>query len=338
MLRSNDDRGAALVFALAALAIVAVLGAVVVDRAGSELRSAERSVDRTRAEVLIDVAVSSAWGRIESGATVGFTDAGSTPTGSWAYTARPVGDHRWDIAASAGEGVDEVRAAVVIARDAIHPYTLFAENISTGPLTGRVGGRVGATGDIAFRGRALGDVQELVKPDGRCRGCDNPVVVELPRARPEVPPVANARPCPDIAGEIAGPLEAGDPYLCDSPGVVTFVGDVHVSGPVIFVLGRDVGLDLADASINAGGVPSDLVIRQADARDVSITSSGATLAALIVAPFTPMRTGDLTWRGAIDVQSFAAADGADLDGDWDPDLIGLGLGAWRVVGWDLSRN
>ena len=38
------------------LAPLAVLGAVVVDRAGSDLRAAERSVDRTRAEVLVDVA------------------------------------------------------------------------------------------------------------------------------------------------------------------------------------------------------------------------------------------------------------------------------------------
>ena len=339
MLSTTDDRGAALLFASIALLVVAALGTAVLARAESRTTSSARAVDRARAETLVDVAVADAWGRIEGGALAPFRGSDSTPTGDWAYEAFPVGDDRWDLEVSTGDDHHGVTAVVSFGRDARHPYTLFADEITTGALSGRVRGRVGATGAVVFGGRALGDTQELVGPDATCRGCDNPVDVDRPRNRYAVrPPGSSTRACPATAGEISGPLTPGDPYLCDTPGVLTAVDPIDLTPPVMLVLGRDVSLDLATSTWNRGGRAADLVVVQDDAGGGEIRATDADITAMIVAPSTPMTVHGLTWRGTIDVASFTAPPGAAVTGDWDPGLVDLGHDGWRVTGWDLQRR
>ena len=339
MLNPADDRGGALLFAAIALLVVAALGAAVLQRAQADLAMSDRAVERAGTETLVDVAVADAWGRIDAGAVAPFSGAGSAPTGDWSYTAAPLGDDRWDLRVEAGAEPDAVVGIVSFSRDVRHPYTLFAHEITTGALSGSVRGRVGATGDVVFGGRALGDVQELVRPDATCRGCDNPVAVELPRDRyGVVAPDATTQPCPEALGVITGPLAGGDPYLCETPGVLTVGDPLDLAGPVVLILGRDVGLDLGTATVNAGGSAADLVIIQDDPGGATIRATDADLTAMVVAPSTPMTVDGLTWRGSIDVRSFTAGPGAALVGEWDADLEDFGRGGWRVVAWDLRRG
>lgn len=331
----SGDRGAALLMAVAALSIVAVLGAVLLADARTEVRRAERLVDRSESDHLVEIAVAEAWARIVDGETRGFTDSGTASTGDWSLVATP-GDERWSLQIAAESTGDPVDARVTISREPLLPYTLVVDDARTGPLTGLVEGRVGIHGLATFGGRALGDVQELLGPTAQCKGCDKPIQVG-PTDTSVVAPSLRDAACPAVDGVVTGELEPGYRYDCAKFEKIVIQGKVAAEGPVVLAFGPDVALRFDRAAINVGRSPSDFVITTSSTSDTAIEAFDSEFHGILSGPDSGLRTEGLRWEGAIVVRVLLSADGSELTGTWSDDLTGLGFGGWRVTEWRTNR-
>ena len=317
--------------AVAALSVVAVLGAVLLANARTEVRRAERLVDRSERDHHVEIAVAEAWARIVDGETRGFTDSGTASTGDWSLVATP-GDDRWSLRISAESAGDPLDAGVTISREPLLPYTLVVDDARTGPLSGLVEGRVGIHGTATFGGRALGDVQELIGPKAQCKGCDNPLPVGSTDTSVVAPSLRTVA-CPAVDGVITGELEAGFRYDCTKFEKIVIQGKVVAAGPVVLAFGPDVALRLDRAAVNVGGPPSEFVITTSSTSDTAIEAFDSEFHGILTGPESGLRTEGLRWEGTIVVRALVTADGSELTGNWSDDLTGLGFGGWRVTEW-----
>lgn len=329
------DRGAALLIAVAALALVALLGAALLARAQADVRRAERLVDRSEGDHLVEIAVAAAWADIVAGETSEFSASGRAATGDWSVLASPVDDH-WQLRIDVATDGDDIEGRVVVSREPLLPYSLLLGDARTGPLTGRVGGRVAVSGDVVFGGRPLGDVQELIGPDASCAGCDNAVeVATLPTmaALPDLP-VAG---CPDVAGTISGALPGGFRYECTAPGVIVVSGAVTTDGPVVLWFGVDTEVRLDAASVHLGGSPTDFFIQAESSGNAAVTAVDSDFHGVLRVPNGRLTTDGFRWEGTLETADLRTADGSELTGDWSSDLETLGFGGWRITHWETSR-
>ncbi len=361
--RGRDEHGAALLLAVAALTLVSLLGAVLLANARAEIRRTDRLVDRAEAESVIDVAVSAAWGDIVAGASTAFRGSGETTGGPWSFRATPVTPTRWEVVVDSGTGSAAVTGRVTITREALAPYSLLVEDASTGPLRGRVRGRVGITGEASFAGRSLGDVQELIGSDATCTGCDNPVIVDDRRDRDddhdddrrdrrdrrdrehddddndnEHDDDRPTRSCPDVDGTITGPLGGDVVYECDDEITLRFTGIVSVDGPVVFVLGPKATLRFDQADLNPGGNPADLSITQPESDDTEVTIVDSSFRGVLSVPDSRLTTFGFRWVGMVVAEELVASSGSELAGDWTPALETFGFDGWRITGWQTERR
>jgi hypothetical protein len=336
----TEERGAALLLAVAALTLVSLLGAVLLTNARAEIRRADRLVNRAETDSIIDVAVSTAWGDIVAGAATAFGGSGDAAGGPWSFRATPVTSTRWEITVDAGAGPDSVTGRVTITREALLPYSLLVDDVSTGPLSGRVEGRIAITGDARFAGRSLGDIQELIGEDATCTGCDNPVLIDATRDddRVSAPDDRPIRSCPDVDGTITGLLEGNVVYECDDDTSLVFTGVVSVNGPVVFALGPEVTLRFDRADLNPAGDPADLLIIQPEADDPDITIVDTTLSGVLSVPHGRIAASGLRWEGMVAAAELVASSGSELTGGWTPTLESFGFEGWRITGWRTERN
>ncbi|MEZ5246327.1 MAG: hypothetical protein R2707_14590 [Acidimicrobiales bacterium] len=329
------DRGAALLIAVAALALVALLGAALLANAQAEVRRAERLVDRTEGDQLIEIAVAEAWAEIVAGATREFTDSGTATGGRWSLVATP-GDERWTVRIDARTDDDRIAGQIIVSREPLSPYTLVVNDAKTGPLSGLVEGRVGIRGEATFAGRSLGDVQELIGPSAQCNGCSNPIEVE-PTDIAIAPPELPKAPCPAVDGAITGKLAGGYDYICASPRSIVITGEVAADGQVTLSFGADVELVLEGAVVNVGGSPADFFIRTDSRSDAAVTARKSEFHGILTGSDGGLRTDGLRWEGTIAVGTLRSADGSELTGRWSDDLVALGFGGWRITEWRTTR-
>jgi len=330
------QRGAALLIAVAALSLVAILGAVLLANSQAEIRRAERLVDRTEGDHLIEIAVATAWEDIVNGETRSFSASGTAETGEWSVVATPV-DARWHLSVEATTPGDEVEGRIVVSRDPLMPYALLLGDASTGPLSGRVDGRVGITGDATFSGRSLGDVQELIGTAASCTGCDNAVEVGGTGSPPTLPTLPVA-PCPDVAGTITGPIAGGFRYDCTAPGVTVIDGVVTADGTVVLWFGPDVELRIDRAEIHLGGTPTDFFIHSESSSDTAAAIIDSDLHGVLSIPEGRLTTDGFRWEGTVAAAELRTIAGSELSGEWSSDLESLGFGGWRIAEWRTSRS
>lgn len=331
----TGDRGAALLIAVAALSLVALVGAVLLADAQSEIRRAERLVDRTEGDHLVEIAVAAAWAEIVDGASLAFEESGAADTGTWTVRAAPA-DDLWVLSVEATTDGDVVTGRITVSRDALVPYTLVVDDAATGPLRGRVAGRIGIHGEATFSGRSLGDLQELIGPAANCTGCDNPVAVadgDTSIPMPTLPPA----PCPDSSGTISGALPGGFRYECTAPGLIVIDGVVTADGPVVLFFADDVDVRLDNATVHVGGAPADFLIHTDSSSASAIEIIDSQFHGMLDAPDGRLLADGFRWEGTVVVHDLRTLAGSELTGTWSDDLATLGFGGWRVTEWDTSR-
>lgn len=99
--RARGDSGSILV-ASAAIAILATLGAVILDRTMATSRATLAEQKRAAAIAVADYAVTAVVARIDLGESATFTDSGTVSGVAWSATATKVDIDNWTVAVAAG--------------------------------------------------------------------------------------------------------------------------------------------------------------------------------------------------------------------------------------------
>lgn len=292
-----------------------------------------------RAEATAELAIHEAFARIDRGETARFVGAGTVGDTSYQYTADPVDRSTWSVRAEASSGSLARALVATIGREARFPHTIFAiDELVSNRNTGLVSGRVGTNGTMTVRGLSPGDVQELYRPDGSCRRCANPLVLDGPRRLdPVVPPSGTVSPCP-VDGRFADTVdgEVGTPIVCDDPSIpVVFDGPVQIDNPPLIVhIGPEVGLSLDGSEVNQGGRASDLrlfVHGEASDAESRVTATGADVTGLLYGPGRSLTTADTTWTGSMTLWRVEVGRGGRLTVSEDSTIGPLGYDRWRIV-------
>ncbi|MGE0881510.1 MAG: hypothetical protein AB7L13_23800 [Acidimicrobiia bacterium] len=113
--RARDERGS-IVIAVAALSVIASLGAVIITRAIANTRSTLAAQQRAAATALLDYAASIATARIDLGESASFTDTGTINGVDWGLGASKVDDDHWTVRVAAGAVPNSTAARFTLLR------------------------------------------------------------------------------------------------------------------------------------------------------------------------------------------------------------------------------
>lgn len=334
-----DREAGNVMLAVLVLMMVVLFSALAFATANHSLVLGADDRDLTRAGAAAELGVHEAFARIDAGETSAFTGTGVVEGTTHEYVARPSGSSTWAVRSEATSGDARRAIRATISRQPLHPFTLFVdESLVIDRNTGTIEGRVGTNGTMEITGPSPGEVQELYRPDGSCRGCINPVALDGPRRLDPVGvstgPVAA---CPG-GGRFEGAVDgrSGTVVVCDDPATpVVFAGEVTIDNPPLIVhVGREVPLSLDGAVVNDAGPASSLRLHvDGDAADVvtSLSATGSAVTGLLYAPGRSLTTMDTTLTGSATLDRVDVGRGGRLTITADPTIGPLGDGDWRIL-------
>ena len=345
-----------MIAALAATMVVLGFGAVTLQLVQDDLRQADRRLDSDEASLHAEYAASEGVSRVFDGQLTTTSGSGTVDGADYAYTITANGDETWTVIGRSGEGAEErtvtadVRRVVTevsgppvapeVERYAAYGYELIDIGWVRG---GDVAGPVASGERIKFwYSHSIGTQQEYVTT---CENCPNPVV-NTSYVPITLPTPTNAQACPANGSyRLTGPVTLSGHYDCSgNRETLRISGDIDVSGPVVIFVGNNTRLDIRNATINDGGQSADFVIAKPTSSTWSYRSTidDSTMYGRILAPESWMYVGDVTWRGAFEVETWWLYDWATIDGAWDgepgppDDAPTFGTSAYTTGTPDLS--